>query len=260
MKVGPVHIIGAAAAAVGLAFLISEDEEGAETTSGGLPDRADTSAPPRVGFQLSEILLPQRPEVDLERWESEQPTIGTFFQIPRGHILLGAGRKSVTWTALYRAANWCLLARNVPEDEAHKRAEKIAHNGDMRSEYGNLILASSWNDGFYGTWGCNRRSPVGPHGRGIPFEACHADNRSRMLAGRAPARQIPMGVPGDRGTGSAVASTGRSRPYLWLPMINIDAFLQGEITTRGVIWPGEQRISGLEPPPEFWAFGAGGPE
>lgn len=257
MKVGPYHLLGAAAAAVGLAFLFSGEEDG-EGAAG-----EEDEGRPRVGFAptLEQIFVPHPPDpVDLEQWEDagKLPTIGTFFQVPRKFMLLGTGKKSVTWMALYRAANFCLLSQGASVDEAHRYAERTAHNGDMRSEYGNLILASSWNDELYGTWGYGRRCPVGPHGRGIPFEACHADNRARLLAGRPPARQIPLGSPEDRGSGSAIVSTGRSRPYLWLPMINLDEFLRGIITTRGVVWPGDRRISGIDPPPEFWAFGMEG--
>lgn len=245
----PVYIVGAAAAAVGLAFLFGGDDE----------ETPEVGESPKVGFSpatSTEILIPTIPEpTKLEQWEDEVPTMGTFFQVRRGYIFLGTGRKSISWTALYRAANWCMLSRGASKEDAEKYAEHVAHNGNYRQDYVSLILSGYWNDTYYGTWGYSRRSFPGPHGRSIPLEAVHADNRSLLLNGQAPARQVPRGNPEDKGTGSCVATTGLCRPYLWMPMINLDAFLGGEVTTRDVIWPGERRISQLEPPPEFWALG-----
>lgn len=240
-------LLGTAAVLGGLVLLAAKGE----TEDDDEPEVGENH--PEVGFAPSpdvELFNPAR----VTDWVERSPTIGHFYQVRRGDMLLGHGKKSITWTALFNAA--CVIAEEreeFSEEEIEDYGRAMANNANFRCEYAQLILASTWNDTLYGTWGYRRREFPGHHGRSIPLSTCHADNLARMRSKSEPVRRIEVGRPEDKGTGSAVVN-GLSRPLLWLPLINLDALLDGEVTTRDMVWPGESRVSGLEPPPHFWRF------
>ena len=246
------YLAGAVAGAVAL---LSGDDADAEAAEGEVDPQVGEPNHPQVGFAPAAVELPstlpmQSAPMPVEDWEQREPTVGHFYQAQRGDMLLGHGKKSITWMALYRAADFLALEAEQGEADSHRFAKITADNANNRCEYAHLILAGSWNDQLYGTWGYGKRDFTGHHGRGVPLSTCHADNRARMLEGLDPVRQIDPCTPGEKGTGAALVN-GLSRPYLWLPLIDLNALLDGQVTTDGVVW-GASTISGLEPPPAFW--------
>jgi len=243
-------IIGGIAGLAALALLATGKDDEEQQNEPEVGER------PQVGFAPStEDCLQAEPEViDVEAWEKSEPTIGSFYQVRRGDMMLGHGKKSITWMALKNAAFYLARESGESKKEADKYARELANNPSMRCDYAILILTSAFNDDIYGTWGFGARSFAGPHGRSIPLETCHNDNRERMFNGQAPVRQVAVCTPLEKGTGAALV-TGLCRPFLWLPMLNLKSLADREVTTRDVVWPGDERISGLEPPPEFWRMG-----
>jgi len=245
----------AGAVAAGVALFSGDDAEAGDVGEEEMDPQVGAPNHPQVGFAPAVVELPRgyslppRP-MPVEEWEQREPTVGHFYQVQRGDMLLGHGKKSITWMALYRASHFLAVEQEQGEADSHRFAKIMADNANNRCEYAHLILAGSWNDQLYGTWGYGKRDFTGHHGRGIPLSTCHADNRARMLEGEEPVRQIEPCCPADKGSGAALVN-GLSRPYLWLPLIDLDALLDGRVTTDGVVW-GASAISGLEPPPTFW--------
>lgn len=233
--------IGFAALAAGVLALLGsgEDEEAPET--GEDEESDDSVTAPRVGFRAPVEL------VNITNYEDESPRCGYFYQVQRGDIWLGIGPKSISWQALFRIG----VDAGLNDSDARDIAKSVA----LRVSMTNLIIASAWNDSLYSTWGYGPKDFVGEQGRALPLAAVHADNRELMLAQHSPERMIDRGEASWKGTSRCVGVTGASRPYLWIPLIDAEKAVDGIATTEGLVWPGDGRVSVLEPPAEIWAIG-----
>jgi hypothetical protein len=243
MKIGSV-LLGSAATVVALAVLLSGEDEGDETPQGD--DGEDDKDSPSAGFVESAALAQAAQTLveraSLEDWEEDEPTMGCFYQVRRGDIMLGTGSKSITWRALDRAVTFL-------RGHGHAVPEDLAYDCELRVAYGELILAGGYNAELFSTWGYGRRAFTGVHGRAIPLGTHHADVRTALECGRQPTRMIPEGNPIQAGTGIAERRTGLCRPYLWLPMIDLDALLGGVVTLDTIMW--EDGSTPIDPPQKF---------
>lgn len=205
--------------------------------------------------------------VDLSDLEADEPTVGMFYAGKRGDMLLGEGPKSISWLALYKAAEEAAsMVPGLTNEEVHAFARSIAGNAHRRVIYANLVTAGSvYNDVFFGTWGHGPRDFVGPHGRALCLGSVHADIRQALLDGVRPVRTLAVCTPADRGTNAAMTQTraehpeAQCRPYPWLPMLNLELLYRNrEVTTRGCLWPGTTHPCS-EPPIEVWRLIGGHP-
>jgi len=109
------------------------------------------------------------------------------------------------------------------------------------------LIATGWNDECYGS---PRVENKGPHGRGVDLRPVHDDNGSLLNSGRTPRRNLSS-------SGEPTSKGRRSRPYLWIPGINVENFAaqmideggdpSQAVTCRGCNW--EDGSSALWPPP-----------
>ena len=193
---------------------------------------------------------------DLDEWENTYPTPGTLFQVVYGDYFLGQSTShSIVYRALRTAAFLAARAQGKTEAEANDFAKGIAGNANKRLQYLDLILCSPWNDLLYGTWGFGESAWAGPHGRSIRLMPYHADNRELLRQGKAPMRNIQLGAPADKGTGSARGAWSDLESgfeYLWLPGLDLTALWnQGKIEVDPTPWPNaaEDMGSRISPPP-----------
>lgn len=218
-------------------------DEGEELPPEFEPDEEDDDkASPAVGFVTQARALLEDFTCDVEAWEELEPTMGTFYPVRRGDIFLGTGSKSITHRALRRVVAWL-------REQGHDVPRELADDCQLRLDYGRLILASAYNTTLFATWGYGRKALVGPHGRAIPLGSHHGDVRSELLAGRPLTRLVPQCTPADARSGKALTLTGMCRPFLWLPPLNLDLLLEGEVTVEGLTW--EDGAPALEPPSQF---------
>lgn len=196
---------------------------------------------------------------------ADYPTPGTLMQVKYGDILLGtkspkAGKgRSIAYTTLL-TAGWMAAKEfgGVSDDEAGEFARLVANNSDNRVEYVQLIQCSPWNDALYATFGFGPQSWESPAGRALRFLPQHYDNRTRLILGKAPKRNIALGTPADKDAGTAFGQNQNERnlAYLWLPKINLRVLWESGgtvVTTEGVSWP--DGSNGIMPPPEVIDYG-----
>lgn len=237
--------IGSIAATVILLALAGGDDE--ELPSVGFQ-------PPQPDDEEDEARLLAATPVDLTQWigKDRRPECGCFFQWRRGDMLMGEGRKSVTWRALHLEGLRAALEDGQSDPDA--TADRIAGDVGMRRALADLILMGQWNDLTQCTWGYDNRAMPGPHGRSLPFRAVHDDIRKAIERGDAPRRSVDVGTPQNRGDGSArERSDGDTREFTWIPFLDRPKLLAGHIEVDGGEWP--DGVSLLEPPPEVRALG-----
>jgi len=232
------------------------DDDAAENED---EDEEEESQLAMTGFSSAtseayELELSERLPVDLESYESDDPTCGQFYQSRRGDVWLGEHEQSITYRALYRTTLVVATIQGVEDPKGV--AQRNASDPGMRKAFFDLCVGQAWGDETYGTYFLSTKDPVGPHCRGIPIVRFCADNRQRLLDGEAAMRVLPVGKPEHYGLGWPNRKTlhgtslGRLRlkfPFLWLPVLNPDQLLRGIVTTRGMSW--EDGSSALEPPP-----------
>lgn len=239
-----------------LASLRSKDE-----VSDAEEDEEEESQLAMTGFSRAtseayELELSERLPVDLESYESDDPTCGQFYQSRRGDTWLGTHERSITFRALYTTTLVVATMHGVKDPKGV--ALRNASDPGMRKAFFDLCVGQAWGDETYGTYFLSTKDPVGPHCRGIPIVRFCADNRQRLLDGEAAMRVLPVGKPEHRGLGAPNRKTlhgtslGKLRlmfPFLWLPVLNPEQLLRGVVTTRGMSW--QDGTSALEPPPEI---------
>jgi len=187
------------------------------------------------------------------------PTHGLHHQVVKGDIFGGKGGKhNMAWAALYEAAYEAAIEHGqVSDADARVFASALAGKAANRAKYINLILCAPSNDLTYGTWGFGSKPPIGEHGRSIRLLKIHPDNRSRIMNQQPPIRNIELGEPADKrtGTGGAIDPEYREEyEYLWFPRLNTERLWDAsEITTEGVAWPDGSSM--MLPPPEIWDLG-----
>lgn len=194
---------------------------------------------------------------------ADYPTPGTLMQVRYGDILLGtkspkSGQgRSIAYTTLL-TAGWMAAKEfgGVGDDEAGEFARLVANDNQNRVEYVQLIQCSPWNDALYATFGFGPQSWESPAGRALRFLPQHYDNRTRLMLGKAPRRNIALGTPADKDAGTAFGQNQSERnfAYLWLPKINLQLLWETggqEVTTEGVSWP--DGSNGIMPPPQVVA-------
>lgn len=269
--------VAIAALAVGLLFLagagFDEEPEEPEGPDGPEPPEPEPEGPfifvpgtfeppqPKPGPIGPIFPGPAAPSWDPTQWEhpDNYPTHGVFHQVVKGDIFGGKGsRHNMAWAALYEAAYEAATDHGGYDDaQAHVFASAFAGKAANRGKYIDLILCAPSNDLTYGTWGFGKKAPVGPHGRGIRLLRYHPDNRARIHNREAPIRNIEMGEPADKRTGSAGPvdlDYAEEYEYLWLPRLNTRRIWEaGQVTTEGETWA--DGSSTMLPPPEVWDLG-----
>lgn len=201
--------------------------------------------------------------------DADYPTPGTLVQIRYGDILLGTkvpknpgtgeGR-SIVYTTL-ASAGWMAAKEfgGASDAEAGTFARKVANDAHgARLDYIDLIQCSPWNDALYTTYGFGPDSWASPAGRALRFLPQDYDNRMRLMQGLAPRRNMVLGTPADKDSGTAYGANQNERhfAYIWLPKINLQTLWAtgGEVvTTEGVTWA--DGSNGIMPPPEVTEYG-----
>lgn len=215
--------------------------------------------PPTIGPIQPAVPIPTPWDPSVYEHPSNYPTHGLHHQVVKGDIFGGKGHShNMAWAALYEAAHEAAIKHGgVSDADAHIFASALAGKAANRGKYMNLILCAPSNDLTYGTWGFGKKAPIGEHGRGIVLLYIHPDNRARIFNQEPPIRNIEMGEPADKRTGSAGPIDSDYREayeYLWFPRLNTKRLWElSEITTEGESWP--DGSSTMLPPPEIWALG-----
>lgn len=204
--------------------------------------------------------------------DSDYPTPGTLLQVRYGDRLLGKFSKektsvdaqgqalrSIAYTTLLSAGYMAATEiGGLDQAAAFQFARTVANDDQNRLLYKDLIQCSPWNDALYATYGYGPQSWESPNGRALRFLPQHYDNRSRLIQGLAPRRNMSLGTPADKNSGNAygVNDNQHNFAYLWLPKINLKRLWDSggeDITTDGITW--EDGSNGIMPPPEVMAYG-----
>lgn len=192
------------------------------------------------------------------------PVPGSFYQVRKGDIFLGKkvsagdGNLSICYMALRRAAHdAAMLHGGLSDADAWKyvnsHSSTIGSEKDSLRPYLALLECGWWNDEVYGSWKYTQgKATPNAHGRAIGLNPQHAPNLDRMRAGQAPARNVPLGSPTDKGKGPAIGvnKAWHEYPALWIPEIDLKAYYESglkTIITAGTWSDGSDRSS---PPPE----------
>ena len=195
-----------------------------------------------------EVHRPDYPEL-LEEFESDTPRHGFFYRVQRGDTLTAVATEAIRDALSEAGMNPGMAAGGAPQARR------------LRVDMMNLIECAPWDDGILGSpkeeIGSVDRPGSGhyaPHGRGISFNAVHADNRGRMAKGQPPRRSVVYGGH-IGGEGARHDGTGGRLPYLWIPRLDLQA-LRGTaaIVPQAGLWP--NGLSGIWPPPEIVDLGA----
>ena len=220
---------------------------------------------------------PDEPDpFDPTEWETppgaDYPTPGTLLQIQYGDRLLGTysvtntgsdedgqALRSIAYTTLL-TAGWMAATEigDLDEDAAAQWARDVAYDVNNRVEYVQLIQCSPWNDALYTTYGFGPKAWESPAGRALRFLPQHYDNRFRLTRAESPKRNIALGSPADKNSGSGYGMDQGERNfgYIWLPKINLQRLWDSggkEVTTQGIQW--EDGSNGIMPPPQVLAYG-----
>lgn len=237
-----------------------------------------------VAAQKCEPKLPPPPPPDPDEpapfdptpWETppgvDYPTPGTLLQVMYGDRLAGKFRPQHTGSdedgqALRSIAFMTLLSAGymagkevggLSHEAALDFASKVGHDNTNRLEYIHLIQCSPWNDALYTTYGFGPKAIESPAGRALRFLPQHYDNRSRLVRGLSPKRNMTLGTSADKNSGSAYGQNTNERnfAYIWLPKINLQKLWDSngtEVTTEGIQW--EDGSNGIMPPPPVLAYG-----
>jgi len=204
-----------------------------------------------------EDALPPYPEpgpVDIAAWENPDnyPTPGGFHQVyymggdkaryPEGH----PGRNSATTTKHLAQKALYSFAYTVTGDL--EKAKAAGDDPAMWRAYRALIDCSPYNHALFAARFEAPHKYDSPHGLQLAMLPGHDDVRFALSQGRTPMRLIDVDDP------QMVANA--SQPYPWLPPLDPEAFLDGEIRVDPEYWPsGDSKIM---PPPEVLALGIGG--
>lgn len=152
--------------------------------------------------------------------------LGGLYQIRQGDNLLTVAREALWGT------------REVINDPI-KRAAVV--------ELAVRIDCSPWNQALYGASAdaLDTKHPAMENGWSnvaVSFNPIYIDNRSRMIAGKAPS-----------------ASTGQKFAFIYIPMINLDLLdMEGRVTTEGMNYPDSEMGRGhnmIDPPAEILGLG-----
>ena len=192
--------------------------------------------------------------IDMAALTRYDPTPGYFYQVRQGDTFLGD--LGIVRQALYRATLAAAQSKGWSVDKAQSRAAALAADAKARVAYLNVIQCAAWNDALYGTWGYGKSAMPSSHGRAIRLIAKHDRVYDRLADGQSPVRTIALGVPADKGTGSATG-IGSAYELLWLPPLRADALLDvnrvKQVVADGMIWP--DGSSKYNPPPAVQALG-----
>lgn len=165
--------------------------------------------------------FPVKPWEVVEEWTKPDPTPGFMY---RADPATGWGISDVAREALKNAG--------IP-NEPNANGVYVNQLAMIR-----LMECSPYNDAVLSVSGGGGKQ--GPNGRGISFNAIHADNMNRMMRGEA-ARRSATGIASHDGTGFHV-------PYMWTPLLELGAPVP-------VVANWEDGRSGINPPVEILAFG-----
>lgn len=204
--------------------------------------------------------------------DADYPTPGTLLQVRYGDRLLGTflpnksgndaegqALRSIAYATLLTAGY--MAAKEIgglSHEDALKFAADVGNDPQNRVEYVQLIQCSPWNDALYTTYGFGPQSWESPAGRALRFLPQHYDNRSRLVQGLSPKRNMSLGTPADKksGNGYGVDQNQHNFAYIWLPKINLQILWDSggtEITTQGITW--EDGSNGIMPPPIVLDYG-----
>lgn len=143
------------------------------------------------------------------------PTPGMFFDAnnPQGAFSF-RGMNSFVKAALGTALSMAGLDPNIA-------LANTATARSMRKEMLDLIQCSKFNDGLYGS---SSSSMPGPMGRGITWEAKHADVFGLLQNGKMPFRTIDA-----QGRRLPKYVEQNQLPLVWVPAVCLDALHDGEV-------------------------------
>ena len=217
-----------------------DDDDNAEAGEGGLPlatpDDDDLDWPP----------YPEPGPVNMALWENPDnyPTPNRFHQIwydggdkaqyPEGH----PGRNSVQ--TMKHLAQKALYAFAYTVTGDLDLAKAAGDNPDMWRAYRQIIDCSPWNQALLSARFEPPHSYDTPTGLQTALIPAHAKIREALAMGVTPHRRVDENDP--------KMISGGAQPYIWLPPLDPEAFLQGVIQIDPEYW--DSGDSKLMPPPE----------
>lgn len=193
------------------------------------------------------------------------PVPGALYQVKKGDLFFGtkisdgSAGLSICYMALRRAAFEAakLYGNNLSDQAAwafvKAHAQTLKHEIHALRPYLDILECSWWNDEIYASWRyAQGKATPSPTGRAISLNPAHAPNLAIMRNGGAPARNVRLGKPSDKGTGSPTIANGswREYPLLWIPEIDLAKFWESQfhtITAEGVVY--DDSSSRAVPPP-----------
>lgn len=204
-----------------------------------VPSAGEIDRDPLVpaGGKIPAAVVPSAGELvgkfDPVEHESSYPTPGRMYQVKKLDIFGGEySNRSIAYRALLSAAYAAAINSGMSDGDAKSFAKSIAKNGNLRAQYIDVITCAGVNDAAYATWGYGDKARPGPQGRAIRLQKYHVNNRGRLVAGKSFVRNIRMGnyqTPGDESGLPMDAERADAYEYLYLPGLDFDALLAGEI-------------------------------
>jgi hypothetical protein len=212
--------LGIAGAAALLLLMSTKKKGGAKGSPGSSVDE-DDRATPLPGVEAEEQVPAGSPYDNLFRgWDSgDKAIMGRLYQVREGDTLLGISRE-------------VLFGSREPRVDGSERQLVI--------DYSIRIDCSPWNQTVAGR-GPEMLKPGhfavenGWSKKGVCFLPIFSDNKSRLRQGKPPS-----------------TAKGKSYPYIWLPMLNLDVLeKERRVTVEGMNHPddGHGEFSMIDPPP-----------
>lgn len=218
----------------------------------------DEPEPGEPGLVITgQEVLPPYPEpgpVDVAAWENPDnyPTPGAFHQVyyqggdknryPEGH----PGRNSVTTMKHLAQKALYSFAYTVTGDL--DKAKAAGDDPELWRAYRALIDCSPYNHALFAARFEPPHKYDSPHGLQVAMIPAHDDVRFALSKGITPRRLVDVDNP--------QMAPNMSQPFPWLPPLDPEAFLQGEIRVDPEYW--DSGDSKIMPPPEVLALGVGG--
>ena len=225
------------------------DPETGECVLPGLAGDDDGGAPPDGGFDVAPAETyepyPEPGPVDLAEWEHPEnyPTPSHFHQIGGPNSAGNLGDLAI----MAIAQRYAMLTGDV------EKALEVANKSKNWKAYRAIINCVPWNHAHFSSENIEGtpyyyKTPNGYH---IVLFPRHDDVRAALAEGRPPERYADIQDP--------YAGPTRHHAYVWLPPLDDDALLAGEIKVKQDYWDTGDWM--LQPPPEVvtWAWHYGIP-
>jgi len=206
------------------------------------------SGPKTQGFGIGyQSPVPVHEAFSPSVWQTKNVQPSRFIQTEKRDTI-----ERVAGLLIHSVAMQAAKSRKIKGATAEQWADKCRRTHGLVKQASDLI-STGWNDECYGS---PRAEVKGPHGRGIDLSAVHDDNGSLLNSGRTPRRNLSS-------SGEPTSKGRRSRPYLWIPGVNVENFARqmldeggdpaSAVTCQGCTW--EDGSSALWPPPLVTARG-----